>query len=130
MRTGPIGSRITSAVLTFTECWKSWPSSCSRGEILLGRFRQRGSGKATAELAGTLLHLFVLFGIAAEHEILLMPTHHQHGHEQARLIDAQGRPSSIVHVVGVLRRGALWESTAIPELRQQAAEAARLLLQA
>ncbi|RYD26598.1 MAG: hypothetical protein EOP87_22515 [Verrucomicrobiaceae bacterium] len=33
-----------------------------------------------------------------------------------------------LHTVGSLRKGALWESTAVPELRMQSAELARHLL--
>jgi uncharacterized NAD(P)/FAD-binding protein YdhS len=36
------------------------------------------------------------------------------------LIDRSGRVSSVVSVVGPLRRGAEWETTAIPEIRAQA----------
>ncbi|MBK0025978.1 FAD/NAD(P)-binding protein [Stenotrophomonas sp. S48] len=37
-----------------------------------------------------------------------------------RLHDAQGRPQSRLGVLGSLRIGSLWESLAVPELRQQA----------
>jgi uncharacterized NAD(P)/FAD-binding protein YdhS len=39
-------------------------------------------------------------------------------------IDARRRPTSDLIVVGTLRKPQLWESTAVPELRAQAAEAA------
>jgi len=42
-----------------------------------------------------------------------------------RLITAEGSPVEGLLAVGALRRGALWESTAVPELRGQAARAAR-----
>jgi len=45
-----------------------------------------------------------------------------------RVIDARGRPSPSLHVIGSLRIGRLWESLAIPELRAQAAEVAAALL--
>jgi uncharacterized NAD(P)/FAD-binding protein YdhS len=38
-----------------------------------------------------------------------------------RLVDAEGAASRTVFVLGALRRGELWESTAVPELRAQAA---------
>jgi uncharacterized NAD(P)/FAD-binding protein YdhS len=45
-----------------------------------------------------------------------------------RLIDAEGAAAPNLHAVGPLRKGSLWESTAIPEIRRQADElAARLL---
>ena len=37
------------------------------------------------------------------------------------VLDADGRPSETLHTIGWLRRGELWESLAIPELRDQAA---------
>ena len=40
------------------------------------------------------------------------------------LLDASGRSDGRVWVLGALRRGELWESTAVPELREQAAEVA------
>ncbi len=43
------------------------------------------------------------------------------------LIDGDGRPSERLFTLGALRRGELWETIAVPELRTQAAElAARL----
>lgn len=44
-----------------------------------------------------------------------------------RLIGADGAPVERLYTLGPLRRPALWESTAIPEIRQQAAELAGLL---
>jgi uncharacterized NAD(P)/FAD-binding protein YdhS len=43
------------------------------------------------------------------------------------LLDARGEPTPGLYTVGVLRKGDLWESTAIPELRAQAAAVATLL---
>ncbi len=37
------------------------------------------------------------------------------------VLDADGRPSTTLYTIGWLRRGELWESLAIPELRDQAA---------
>jgi uncharacterized NAD(P)/FAD-binding protein YdhS len=44
--------------------------------------------------------------------------------DSGRLIDAAGRPEPRLGLVGALRRGELWESTAVPELREQARIAA------
>lgn len=46
-----------------------------------------------------------------------------------RTLDREGRPQSDLWVVGTLRKPSLWESTAVPELRQQAHEAALGALQ-
>ncbi|NUO15499.1 MAG: phytanoyl-CoA dioxygenase family protein [Planctomycetaceae bacterium] len=44
------------------------------------------------------------------------------------LMDAWGEASSWLFTLGPLRKGALWETTAVPEIRVQAAELARRLL--
>jgi uncharacterized NAD(P)/FAD-binding protein YdhS len=44
------------------------------------------------------------------------------------VIDAGGRPSESLYTIGWLRRGELWESIAIPELRDQAAALAGVLV--
>jgi uncharacterized NAD(P)/FAD-binding protein YdhS len=45
-----------------------------------------------------------------------------------RVLDHDGRPTAPVYTLGALRRGVLWETLAIPEIRDQAAEiAARIL---
>ena len=46
---------------------------------------------------------------------------------EGELVDAVGRPAPKTLVVGPLRRGALYETTAIPEIRCQAARVADLL---
>lgn len=46
------------------------------------------------------------------------------------LIDADGLASDVLYTVGSIRKGTLWESIAVPELRVQAAEMAALLLAA
>lgn len=46
---------------------------------------------------------------------------------EGRLIGADGAAQPRVRLVGALRRGELWESTAVPELRAQAAVAAESL---
>jgi uncharacterized NAD(P)/FAD-binding protein YdhS len=45
------------------------------------------------------------------------------------LLDAEGRASGVLFTLGPLRRGDLWESTAIPEIRVQALALARRLLE-
>ena len=45
-----------------------------------------------------------------------------------QLLDPDGRPIPGLHAVGSPRKGVLYESTAIPEIRAQAAEVARTLL--
>jgi uncharacterized NAD(P)/FAD-binding protein YdhS len=44
------------------------------------------------------------------------------------LVDRDDKPSQSVYLVGPLRKAQLWESTAVPELRVQAAEVARAVL--
>jgi uncharacterized NAD(P)/FAD-binding protein YdhS len=41
------------------------------------------------------------------------------------VIDADGAPSRVLYAVGPMRRGSLWETTAVPELRVQARDVAR-----
>lgn len=50
--------------------------------------------------------------------------------EQGRLLGADGQPVPGLFTIGPLRRPALWESTAIPEIREQAAELATLFASA
>ena len=45
-----------------------------------------------------------------------------------RLVNASARPDPRLVLVGALRRGELWESTAVPELREQARAAAQSLM--
>lgn len=45
-----------------------------------------------------------------------------------RLLGSSGRPGAPVWVLGALRRGELWESTAVPEIRLQAAAVATAVL--
>lgn len=44
------------------------------------------------------------------------------------LLDSRGEASEVLFTLGPLRRGELWESTAVPEIRTQAAALARELL--
>jgi uncharacterized NAD(P)/FAD-binding protein YdhS len=50
--------------------------------------------------------------------------------EVGRLIRRDGSAHERVFLVGALRRGDLWESTAVPELRVQAATVANTLADA
>ncbi len=47
--------------------------------------------------------------------------------DDGRLIDADGRPSGRLSLAGPLRKGLLWEHTAVPELRVEAERLARRL---
>lgn len=48
--------------------------------------------------------------------------------EDGALLDARGAASKTLYALGPLRKGCLWETTAVPELRVQVAEMAKLLL--
>jgi len=48
--------------------------------------------------------------------------------EKGRLIGADGRLSEGLYAIGPVRKGCLWETTAVPEIRVQAAELATLLV--
>lgn len=48
--------------------------------------------------------------------------------DDGALVDRSGRASDALFTLGHLRRGALWESTAVPELRVQAATLAKQLI--
>jgi uncharacterized NAD(P)/FAD-binding protein YdhS len=48
---------------------------------------------------------------------------------QGALLDREGQASGWLHALGPLRKGELWETTAVPELRVQAQALARRLLQ-
>jgi len=47
---------------------------------------------------------------------------------EGRALDAKGEAHADLLVAGTLRKSSLWESTAVPELRQQAATVARIAL--
>jgi uncharacterized NAD(P)/FAD-binding protein YdhS len=49
--------------------------------------------------------------------------------ENGALIGAAGQTSEMLYAIGPLRRGSLWETTAVPEIRLQAAALAQLLLE-
>ena len=46
---------------------------------------------------------------------------------EGALIDSSGRPSTALYVIGPARKGSLWETIAVPELRTQASELAEHL---
>lgn len=48
--------------------------------------------------------------------------------ETGAVISADGRPDPRLYAIGSVRRGQLWESIAVPELRQQAAALSRTIL--
>ena len=48
--------------------------------------------------------------------------------ETGALLDVNGRPSNLLFAVGPPRKGCLWETTAVPEIRAQASELAEGLL--
>jgi uncharacterized NAD(P)/FAD-binding protein YdhS len=48
---------------------------------------------------------------------------------EGMLLDTRGHPSGVLFTLGPLRRGELWETTAIPEIRTQALALARRLLE-
>ena len=47
--------------------------------------------------------------------------------DEGRVLDREGRASSRLCLVGPLRKGLLWENTAVPELRVEARRMAELL---
>jgi uncharacterized NAD(P)/FAD-binding protein YdhS len=47
--------------------------------------------------------------------------------EDGAVIDAQGTPSNVIYAVGPARKGRLWETTAVPEIRRQIAALVPLL---
>ncbi|SDU72158.1 hypothetical protein [Gordonia westfalica] len=47
--------------------------------------------------------------------------------DDGRVLDAEGRPGPI-RTLGSLRRGELWETTAVPEIRMQAEQLATSLI--
>ena len=48
--------------------------------------------------------------------------------DNGALIDAGGRPSDFLYTVGPARRGSLWETIAVPEIRDQIAELTSVLV--
>ncbi|HLU41803.1 MAG TPA: hypothetical protein VKZ55_05355, partial [Microthrixaceae bacterium] len=50
--------------------------------------------------------------------------------EQGRLVDSNGSAEAPIWTLGALRRGELWESTAVPEIAAQASAVATAVLDA
>ena len=50
--------------------------------------------------------------------------------EDGALLDGQGEPSNFLYALGPSRKGSIWETTAVPEIRGQASQLAALLLAA
>lgn len=50
--------------------------------------------------------------------------------EHGALIGAHGEPSDFLYTIGPSRKGSLWETTAVPEIRLQASQMSTLLLSA
>ena len=50
-----------------------------------------------------------------------------HTDEQGRILDAANRMQNM-YAIGPLRKGQLWENTAVPELRKEARELARTVI--
>jgi uncharacterized NAD(P)/FAD-binding protein YdhS len=86
------------------------------------------SGPAPSGAARTdaLIASLVHAGMAQEDALGLGIQSDAHG----RVLGTNGQPTPGLLVVGTLRRPALWESTAVPELRTQAAAAAKAITEA
>lgn len=82
-----------------------------------------GPAMSVAETVDPLLGSLLRSGMAATDPLGLGLRSDAEG----RVLDAQGMPQRGMRLVGALRRGELWESTAVPELRVQAAVAAESL---
>ena len=117
-------------------------------EVLRGRIHSMRAGVVVETSAGTLEVARVIncTGPACDYARLdlplvvqmrragwLVPDPLRLGIETAddgRLLGANGQPVDDLYTLGPLRRPALWESTAIPEIRQQAMELAQRLTRA
>ena len=47
---------------------------------------------------------------------------------EGALIDAHGAASNLLYAIGPVRKGSLWETIAVPELRVQVSELSRLFV--
>jgi uncharacterized NAD(P)/FAD-binding protein YdhS len=47
--------------------------------------------------------------------------------DDGAVLDAEGTPSDFLYALGPLRKGNLWETIAVPEIRHQVADLAKLL---
>lgn len=84
-----------------------------------------GPGLSAADAAPRLLARLTDDGLVREHPLGLGVDHLPGGRVCGADSLSQGQP---IFVVGPLRRGELWETTAIPELRVQAAQVAEAVL--
>jgi len=83
-----------------------------------------GPSNRVSSLPSPLIHELLSDGIAATDELELGIVSDEHG----QVIDASGQGQRGLYVLGLLRRGQLWESTAVPELRAQAADLSDFLV--
>lgn len=94
------------------------------GRVLVHRvakvFNCIGPGMSVRETVDPMIGSMLRSGLAVADEVGLGLRTDAEGH----VIDSDGGPNQRVLLVGALRRGELWESTAVPELRAQAAAAA------
>jgi uncharacterized NAD(P)/FAD-binding protein YdhS len=72
----------------------------------------------------TLMRQLVIDGLVTPDRMGLGVSAQPDGH----LLDGDGKPRGNLFAIGSLLRGALWESTAIPEIRKQAQSLANLLV--
>ncbi len=84
-----------------------------------------GPAMSVSETLDPLLGAMLRMGLASADRLGLGLRADRDG----RLIGAEGTVQPRVRLVGALRRGELWESTAVPELRAQAAVAAESIAQ-
>jgi uncharacterized NAD(P)/FAD-binding protein YdhS len=47
--------------------------------------------------------------------------------DDGAVLDAEGNPSDFLYALGPLRKGNLWETIAVPEIRNQVSDLAKLL---
>ena len=121
-RTGPIAAHADGLRLTVIE-----RRSGSRRELSAGRvINCSGPVHDYTRLQNPLVKSLLAQGLIAPHPagvgIRVAPT--------GALVDAAGETSARLFAIGPVRFGTLIETTAIPEIREQAAELARYLLDA
>ncbi|MGA7439152.1 MAG: pyridine nucleotide-disulfide oxidoreductase, partial [Luteibacter sp.] len=82
-----------------------------------------GLNTDTVRTDHTLMRQLVIDGLVTPDRMGLGLAAQPDGH----LLDGNGKPRGNLFAIGSLLRGALWESTAIPEIRKQAQSLATLL---
>jgi len=75
-----------------------------------------GSETDCRRIDDSLITSLFVQGLARPDPLFLGPDADQHG----ALVDSMGIPSPSLFVIGPPRKGCLWETTAVPEIRQQA----------